>query len=639
MLDILGLVVSIKIFTHSPTIRFILKSQTKVMPKTKQINPDMTASQRRKYRVDYVKNCKKAAEEATKTWRKQREELWNLFQNRQDYTKKEDWQSNCFVPKIFIRVVRAAALIKRALLQTQKLFKFEANVDDINERLDELQDILSDVEIPLEAKVDVGQQIAALKKQRDRVQKQVAQLEKRFKRAVGDTNLVNIYAEMATGALLLGLGDPKVLWENDAATFENVDVLNLFIVPQHLPFTGKRPFYLVEYKNMRLAELRKMAKEVNEGSGKQLFAMKEIKKIKEEYEKLDTKAKERARKGLDDYTQPSSFKPVELLEFWGDVISDDGKEIEENRVLMVANGKYLIYNNPNPFKHKKPPHNLTYPMPYPHRGTAGVSIAEPIVKLQYAYNNIFNMYIDNLNFSVNKIFEYDPNKLRHPTDILTVYPGKTIPTKGGESQVVKEVITKAVSTEATRALEVAGREIDEGTSVTEFVQGMPGRKAKTLGEVQIKTAEAHSLFDVIARDMEQNSLKPLLEMTYDLYVQFADYPAREDLFTIKVGGISLLLAQEEQINNIGKAIGMAVQVPVLAQMTDLDDLWKKYLSVHNLSDAYKEPESAQGQLAPQQMAQIEGQAQVQVQEKVAQMSPEEIMNAPVTEEVGAEAKL
>jgi len=70
-------------------------------------------------------------------------------------------------------------------------------------------------------------------------------------------------------------------------------------------------------------------------------------------------------------------------------------------------------------------------------------------------------------------------------------------------------------------------------------------------------------------------------------------------------------------------------VPPLAQRTDIDDLWKKYLSIHNLSDAYREPQEAEEQITEEQMAAIQEKAAADAKQDVAEMSPEELEQAEV----------
>jgi len=575
----------------------VKKKVAKKKPDQQQAKPDDMLDGERL--VKYILACKKEAADATLDRRKAQQELWNLFQNRQNYSKKKKWQSKVFAPKIWMKVLKASGEVKRAVLQTSKLFKMQID----------------------EAALDVD--ITAEK--RKKTEAEIKEDEKRFKAMLDKSNFAQVYSSMITGAFLLGLGDPKALSDIDTneVTFENVDILNLFISPDYQPFQGKRPKYIIEYKEMDVAALIKMAEDVNEKAGTEIFIMSEIEQIESDTRKSELEFKERMRRGLSQYTKSS--KKVNLLEFWGDIISEDGKQVIENQLVFIANEKRIIRNQPNPFDHKLPPHVLTTPLVYPHRGVMGTSLVEPVAKLMYIYNNVLNLYTDSLNWTVNPVFEYNPGSMQNPKDILTIFPGKVIP-KNTNEQAVREVITRGVGAEAITFLDTINREMQEGTSVTEFIQGMPSRKTKTLGEIEIKTAESRGLFDVIAKDLEQNSIKPLLEMAYDILVQVNDkFKPRKDRFIFKVGGLTLLLMQRETEQRVAQIVGMALKSEVLGQMTDIPDLWKKFLSIYNLSDVFKEPEEAKPEDTKGRVRGVQARAEADARQAVARMNPADIL--------------
>jgi hypothetical protein len=503
----------------------------------------------------YMLRCDKESEAASTERRSAWRELWFLYQNKQGTKNKKSWQSKCFAPKIWMKVERAAATIKRGLMQVSKLFKLE---------LDDTEGLEKDAIEQLE---DEGKRV-----------------EKKFKRKLAKTNFSNIISEMVKCEILLGLGVPKILWGKDKATFENIDILNIQVDPNYKPFQEEPPKYIIEHKQMDLAELRLLAEQTNEAAGESVFNMTEINKIEEDFKKLEKDGLRQQRLGMTQHSPVS--KQVSIMEFWGDIISEDGKEIKKNQVRVLANKKYMIRKQDNPFNHKRPPYILSYAMVYPHRGMAGVSLVEPSAKLQYTYNNILNSYVDNLNFSVNKMFEYTPLALHNPKDILTVFPGKLFQTKGGQ-QAVREITTSNIGKEAIDALQTVAREMDEGTSVTEFLTGTTSKKPKTLGEIEIKTGQSEGFFDVIARDLEQNSIKPILEMTYSLYSQFGDMPDIEGVYQFKVGGLSLLVKQKEQEERLQRIMVMAQKFPDLHQRTDIDDLWKAQMVEHQAEMAAK----------------------------------------------------
>jgi len=542
--------------------------------------------------VQYIQSCKKEADDASKDRRTAWKELWNLFQNKQDYKAKQDWQAKAFVPKLWMKVERASAEVKRALLQIDKLFKFTP-----------------DDELELE------------EAKKEKLQEGIALQEKKFKRKIDKSNLANVYAEMSKAAFLLGLGVPKVLWDEEKknVTYEDVNILNLSISPDFKPFQDDRPKYVIEEKEMDLASLKRMAKKVNKESNENIYEMSIIDTIEEDFKETEKTAKERTQRGISQHIPVS--KKILLWEFWGDIIPKEGDDIKENQLIVVANKKHIIRHQDNPFKHKKPPYIFSFPLVYPHRGIAGTSLIEPTAKLQYIYNNILNMFVDNLNFTVNKMYEFNPNNLMLPQNVLNVYPGKTIPVQSSEKPALREVVTSPAFRDAIAGLDIVGREIDEGTAVTEFLTGMPGKKPKTLGEVEIKTAESRGLFDTIARDLEKNSIKPLLEMSYSLCVQFDNFPDSEGIFIFRVGGLSLLLMQKEQTEKIMQIMGLALKSPQLEKMTDIADLWKKLLGIYNLSDVYTEEQ----EVSPETSEGLESQGIKDAKAAVSQFGPEEAM--------------
>ena len=548
--------------------------------------------------VEYIQKCRKAAMDASKGRREAMAELWNAFQNKQDFSKKKRWQAKMFAPKTWMKIEKAAGEVKRAALQINKLFKLA--IDDEQEWDDEKKGLLL---------------------------KEMPRVEAKFKRAIEKSNFSNVYSEMAKSSFLLGVGWPKPLWEGDKGGlyYQNVEALNVHVAPDYKPYEDERASYLIEDQEMDLAKLKSAARKINKAAGKQIFDMEEIEKIGEDYKKIEEDSKENARKGFSEYEKVN--KKVGLWQFWGDYINEDEDEIEENIMCWVANEKYLIRKQQNPFIHEKAPYIPTFPLAYPHRGTAGISLVEPTMKLQYAYNNLFNQYLDNMNFSVNKMFEYDPNRINNPKELMSVYPGKLFEKEGAE-QVIQEIKMSPVGKEAITGLDTLNREMQEGSSVTDFTLGMPSKKEKTLGEVEIKTAESRGLFDTIARDLEQNSIKPLLEMSYSLLVQHEDFEPIEGKYIIKVGGLTLLLMQKDMIEKISQVLGIVGKVPQLMMKTDLDDLWKKYLSVLNLSDVYIEP-AEQQQMMPTGQPGAEGGVEQRAAEDarnlVAQMNPQQIL--------------
>ena len=578
------------------------------------------------YLVSYVKECKQEADDAAKPLRSVWRELWQAYQNKQDTTKKASWQSKAYAPKVWMQIERAAGEVKRAVVQTRKLFRMELDDYEDRERLQELQEELA-LTIDPNRMGSLQRRISELKKAIALRQDKLDVVERKFKRSLAAGNLTQVYSLVVKSAFLLGLGVIKVLWDakRGRTKYEHVDTFNISISPDYRPFQDERPPYVIEYKRMKLARLLKLARDTNAEAGRQIYDMRQVRQITEDAIAQEQLAKERMRLGQGD--RKSVGKDVEILEFWGDVISEDGKHIEENVLMQVANGKYLIrVQKPQPFNHNLPPYVFTMPIPYPHRGQGGVSLVQPQVRLNYTFNNILNMYVDNLNYSINKVFEYNPTDLQNPKALTAIYPGKKIPvtTEGGK-QAIREVLTTNLGRDPLYALELIDKIMQEGTSVTEFLSGWPGGKAKTLGEVELKTAQSRGMFDVIARDLEENSLRPILEMSYDLYAQFADYDPREGNYTFSVGGVSLILMQRQLVDRVTQILAMSLQSPDLRRLTEVKTLWRKLLSIYNLGDVFVEPDTTQERISPEQIEAVQRKAEADAKRDVARLTPEEII--------------
>lgn len=535
--------------------------------------------------IAYILQLKKEAKDATDERRNAADELWNMYQNRQDYTKKKDWQSKVFVPKVFMAIEQATAIVKRAVMSPRRLFK----LSPIDPKDEEAKDAMPDNE-------------------------------RRLKLSLKESNFATSYSETMKEGFLVGLGVPKVLWER-GLKFVNVPTSKHYRDPDWKSGSFEPPKFDIEEKEMDLAELKDMAKKINEEAGSKVFNIKEINSIKEDQRDVTKETEERARQGISEHTKTD--KRVKVLEFWGSIIDKKKNTVKKEQLRVIANEKYIIRSQENPFDHRKSPYLPVIPIVYPHRGTWGVSLVEPVAKMQYAYNNIINLAVDNLNFSVNKMFEYQPSNLVNPRNATSVYPGKMF-AKHGVGQAVMEVRTTGLGQDSFMALELLGREIEKGTAVTEFLMGTAG-KSKTATEAELKTAQAQGLFDTIARDIETNSLAPLIEMCFDLLIQFDVIDAKFlGRYKFDVGGLSLLLVRREQIERISQILALALKSETIASMTNIRELWQKLLNFYSLEDVYSE--ETQGPNLDQQGL-ITQQADEQAKKQIASMSDEEIMAA------------
>jgi len=639
------------------------KDETKAKPADEGVG----SFEDKDFLVKYILDCKKEAEEATTTIREQWRELWELYQNKQDYSKKASWQSQTCIPKILMAIARMCLMIERATLQLSKLFDIELDdefvlpiksmirrakkdvskakisahkvyvhtgkvlnlLENAQEKVPGAEQVILKQQEMIQqaddAVTSAKEKLMELEDQLNEFKEESAEDDKRYKAHLKKTNFSPALGEMIIPSCLLGLGIIKRLFKNKRLNFETKDNQNIYIAPDYQPSQEEPPRYLIEEKpEMLLCDLIEMAREANNSltnSGEQgmVFDMTEIENITDDTTDLENQSQKNEQRGLDEHKSVSI--KVNVLEFWGTVVSKDGKEKNANRLMMLANEKYLIRNQENPFDEpiKRPPYETCVPMPYPHRGLSGSSMVQAEIKLQYTLNNLLNMAIDNLNFTTNTMFEYDPLNLKEPERMTRIFPGKLIQTKSGmKGPVISQVITKGITNDFFKIFEITAKEIQEGTAVNEFLTSMPSKSAKTLGEIEIKTAESHGYFDVIARKIELNTIRVLLKNSYAMLCQFTTEFKNLERYQFKVGGLSLLLLQKQQVEYLVQALSLALQYPQLMEKTNIKDLWERLLSIWNLDDAHREEDTSQ---IMQQMPQQPQQPQPQRPQPAAQPRP------------------
>jgi hypothetical protein len=132
------------------------------------------------------------------------------------------------------------------------------------------------------------------------------------------------------------------------------------------------------------------------------------------------------------------------------------------------------------------------------------------------------MSIDGLFWKLMKLFEVNPDRLRNPETLKNLRPGKPILTKG-EGNVIREVAISDIPRGSFTEVEMLRRSAQNSHGVTDFLMATnPAKGATTKGEVVIKTQESNSLFEGIAKAIEENLIEPAIEMARQLIIQFWD---------------------------------------------------------------------------------------------------------------------
>jgi hypothetical protein len=275
-------------------------------------------------------------------------------------------------------------------------------------------------------------------------------------------------------------------------------------------------------------------------------------------------------RGVSDPTTVSKGM-VELLSFWGRYdVDDDG--IKEEALIVIANRQVIIRAIGNPFHHQKRPIVKDVLVPVPLEWF-GVGLVEPIIPLQHELNTLRRQRLDNINQSLNSMWQI--NSLADvDVDTLKTVPNGIVLTD--DMTAVQRLETTDTTGNAYQEAQIVQSDI-ENVTVPRSVQGIPdsGKLGRTARGAQLIIGQALEKFGVSAK-LTEEAIKKMLRMFYQLDLQFLDSEdviketgmnssmfdgsVTPDMIRAEVKfhmiGISDMIGNEGKINQIASFIGM-----------------------------------------------------------------------------------
>jgi hypothetical protein len=233
------------------------------------------------------------------------------------------------------------------------------------------------------------------------------------------------------------------------------------------------------------------------------------------------------RTGMDDETarfMDKYSRPIEILEFWGRVPSELSQDGDLNRVVTVANRRYLMRNRPNPYNHGRLPFLAFSPTPDPHHFYAPGK-AEIIEKLQIVGNRYLNQSLDAADLMIDPMWFYDRGA-GLVTRNLYSRPGRFIGVNGNPNNVIASIQPELQHLQAADAKIGQVREFAQmGTGlVDDAVMGLGGDSRQTAREFVGRREAAGTRLMLESRIYEETMLEPLANMFSALSKQFLNPP-------------------------------------------------------------------------------------------------------------------
>jgi hypothetical protein len=205
---------------------------------------------------------------------------------------------------------------------------------------------------------------------------------------------------------------------------------------------------------------------------------------------------------------------VELYEYWGDITVDG--TCYRDVVATIMGDKVLRFEN-NPYWCGKPFVYGTYtPVNF---SISSLGILEPSLGLLHEFNILTNQRLDNLELSIDSMWEYVNDGTLQPEDIFTK-PGRVFPvSEQGTITPIQMPQAYTITYDESAVLE---SRIDKIAGTGSLISANAARDAErvTAAEVRATRQAGGNRLSGVHKHIEETAMMPLLDKLFKLFQQF-----------------------------------------------------------------------------------------------------------------------
>ena len=429
------------------------------------------AGENQEHFVSYLEDCVQQSVDAMRPIRKGQLECWRVFNEEEPdfYSQKEPWQSKVVVPKPYGSVLFAAAVTRKA---------FDAEYLSIeNEQSEKLKTFWTKC------------------------------LTLMLSKTYGDFPLSFMDSAQMSFAIGTSMEMLPVWRPGLGLRFINVEPWKIHRDPDAVTRKPQSGMYWIHQEYQDLWLIKKY------GADGRYVNTDGLNKDTDYSNKIDPNLSQWAidrRRGMSWHR--SSFRTMLLTsEFWGTVLSPQGELLLPNATFTVAGDRVVRLPKASPYPKLRWPGTSFSVLPHLLRYD-GRGLVHGIKSLWYFMNGLLALHNDALNWLVNPTSEVCTQSLVNPTDIDD-FPGKkylVLRTEHGQ-QVVRYHDRRSVTGDVLANLNFADQRYQEGSFVTNLVQGLPGYRAEvTAREAAQSLEQALNIFSLIGKNLEGGALDIIL---------------------------------------------------------------------------------------------------------------------------------
>ncbi|MCP3682679.1 MAG: hypothetical protein GY861_08325 [bacterium] len=485
--------------------------------------------------VDYINSCRKASKEYKHKRTLRNRANWNMYNYRQDYSKKKKGQSKEFIPKLSLGIKYFKSMLATGLTnRSDDWFMVEKGrfPDDVF-TADVVYALLKHYLYLADAKAKIPE-----------IGKYVALDGTVCVKVGGVTDEIdivkNVYKDKAPEVNTEGqLVQPEkeVKYKEDVAKKWRLvwDIVNFndwypdMESPVNDLICDTHDINMDYYKLVKLAEQYPKS-----------YRKKVISEIKQSFERDDEKSEKDNQLNKSRTGNSKRRKNVVLTEFWGDILNKDYELEHENVICVVANDKYLIRMEPNKRLDKDNPLVHAALFPTEDCAIASEALADAPAELNKMYNEITNLLIDCMFGAAKGVYQYRRGYAAKPHALSRgVTNGKVIEVKRDMPlgvQILERIKTGEVPQDSYAFYKEMEQALNEAMLMNDMKMGnVPQGSSVKATTAMIADQASTGMFSSIFNEFEDNCIVPLLEKSWCEILENIDQDSFTDELQTLVG--------------------------------------------------------------------------------------------------------
>lgn len=468
--------------------------------------------------IQAVRQYRMEAEKAKKTRLQLNRANMAAYMGLQDWSGKQKGQSREFIPKTATSVEQFAAFVKRALTQVgSDWFQPQLGKDSKSPLTDEqIRSLINCYIDNLPAGMKTTSLAVVLS---DAVK--VGLLEALIILKVHGRGFEDRVFSVEPGIPIFG--------EDGRARMTEPKLKQVPFTRWKLQIDAVRPEdYSPDPTGRNLYEIHRVERDLHEvidAAKAGIYDPSAVMAIHESYERSMDETRRAALRGQDETTSPGFRKKIVIDEFWGTILTEDGRVAERNVLTAIANDRWMIRPpEPNPYWHQESPFVaaplLRVPFSVWHK-----AVYDHASPLNVALNELFNLMLDGGIASVWGIKELNMDKLDDPRQVSGGIPqGETLLVRGttANDPALHVHNSGQVPRDAMSMFQALEKEFNAAAFTNELKLGnLPGKQVLATEVMEASQSQAVTI-DSIAADLENEVMEQALRKGFLCILQNAD---------------------------------------------------------------------------------------------------------------------